>query len=132
VRYGFTPSTTGGRDGPGDDADADGKSNLLEYALGSDPLRTDASAGPTMTISPDPQSGNRHMEFTFIRRTDDPRLRYEIETSVDLASWQISAMPPEQIRRENLLGEGTERVTYKLHPALGSTSRFARLKITVD
>jgi hypothetical protein len=66
-----------GRDpGPLSDADGDGTSNLLEYALGGDPLVPDRLPLATMV-----RDGDK-LRFTF-RRLADPQLTYEVQAAGD-------------------------------------------------
>jgi hypothetical protein len=62
------------------DPDGDGRSNFLEYALGSDPTHPDASSDPRLA----PADG--HLVLTFPRRLD-PDLRWFVEASGDLHDW---------------------------------------------
>ena len=93
------------------DADGDGKSNLLEYAFGTDTFgRTsnDKSRQPKRKL--DRASG--YFQITFVKRdisvaTD---LAYYIERSTDLVNWSevgVSLVETEDI------GDGLQEVTYK-------------------
>jgi hypothetical protein len=58
------------------DPDHDGRSNLLEYAMGSDPQQPDAAPSGTFGKSPDGQ----HLTITFTRIAD-PALTYTVEAA---------------------------------------------------
>lgn len=66
------------------DPDRDGRVNLLEYALGSDPNAADSSGDITGTSA----LGTRTLTFT--RRPEDLDLTYilEVSSSLSLAGWQ--------------------------------------------
>ena len=100
--------------GPNDDFDKDGISNLIEYAVaGQDPTVPNSTLG---TFS----SNN----LSFAKRTDATGISYRIEESSDLGigdEWQEVAGPTYQ----NLAGV----ISYSLTP--GSTARnFVRLRVT--
>jgi hypothetical protein len=64
------------------DYDGDGLFNLLEYALGGDPTRTEDAPKPAMTLSDVPP---QIMYYSFMRLRSD--LTYTVEGSPDLKSW---------------------------------------------
>jgi Ca2+-binding RTX toxin-like protein len=68
--------------GPNADPDADGRVNLLEFALGSDPRTPDAAAVSTMTWD-----GSTFV-FRFTRPAGGmPGIQYGVESSTDLHTW---------------------------------------------
>ncbi|QJE94470.1 thrombospondin type 3 repeat-containing protein [Luteolibacter luteus] len=71
--------------GPAVDADGDGESNQVEYALGSDPLDA-TSKPPVITIQPSLSGnlGGRSVMVPFL----PPHVSGKLESSVDLVSWQ--------------------------------------------
>lgn len=75
---------------PEADADQDGNSNLLEYALGSHPSQNSSRAATEMLRV------NDTLRFRFLCRNDDFRLNARVETSSDLdaASWIPLEKPP--------------------------------------
>ncbi len=62
------------------DPDADGIANLLEYALGGDPLAAESDLLPMQAID----AGHLKLSFS---RIADPALTYAVQASDDLASW---------------------------------------------
>lgn len=69
------------------DPDGDGLSNLLEYALGSNPTSSASASAPTLQVSgrsPQPS----YLTLTF-DRIADPALTYEIWASTDLVTWGL-------------------------------------------
>ncbi|MEM7386533.1 MAG: hypothetical protein AAF514_16455 [Verrucomicrobiota bacterium] len=97
------------------DPDGDGLSNILEYALDSDPLFADAEALPDMTQT------NETLSLTFLQDTAKTDIRYVVEFSTDLVSW--SRIPSEVIREKDSYEE--RRATLKTSRQKG----FVRLAI---
>lgn len=102
------------------DADKDGVSNLIEYALGGDPLVPERVPLANMV-----RDGDK-LRFTF-RRIADPQLLYEVQAAdhpgVSPASWQTVWSSTGQ---DNAAGMATVEETLA-EPFPGS--RFLRLKI---
>ncbi len=97
------------------DPDADGRPNLLEYALGTDPTEADSGAPVAVAV----QAGVLTLTFDHI---GDATLSYVIEASNDLATWT-----PAQTYT-GLSAAGT--ITYTDTVALSSTPRrFLRLEV---
>ncbi|MBN9693903.1 MAG: PQQ-dependent sugar dehydrogenase [Verrucomicrobia bacterium] len=69
---------------PEADPEGDGLSNLLEFALGLDPWRSDAAQGLRAGW------GENGWWLEYRRRTDVPGLLYTIETSADLTTWETA------------------------------------------
>jgi hypothetical protein len=71
--------------GPQADPDADGRPNLLEYALGTAPRQSDTSPGtPALTLVATTPGPTPALTFS---RIADPLLVYRVESSPDLAAW---------------------------------------------
>lgn len=65
------------------DADGDGLSNLVEYAIGSDPISPDSALyGPQIVIE------NQTLHYTFARDTRLTSIRSRVEMSSDLLTWE--------------------------------------------
>jgi uncharacterized delta-60 repeat protein len=71
-----------GKDGPLDDADADGIENLIEYALDLEPLQSDPSALPVLE--------NGVLNYTYVRLRSD--ILYTAETSENLTNWTATGV----------------------------------------
>ncbi|MBL9171056.1 MAG: immunoglobulin domain-containing protein [Verrucomicrobiales bacterium] len=71
--------------GPEADADFDGIANELEYAFGLDPQWPDQQGLPSASL--EGTGPTRTLAVTYRRRTDDPSLTYQLETSTDLQVW---------------------------------------------
>lgn len=106
--------------GPEDDANGDGRPNVLDYALGLDPGEP---AGEDLL-----ESGVGGIHFAFARRESSPPtgLTYLVETSANLASWDEVA---EGSLVVSPLSPGWQRVSLRLDPDPGGR-RFARLRVT--
>lgn len=87
---------------PAADADRDGLSTLLEYALGGSESSQDAALLPQLLITP-----GGEMEFVFSRPENLPDLSYTLEASNDLDEW-VPITPASMI---NSIGNGNEEVT---------------------
>lgn len=75
----------GANSDPTADPDGDGLPNLLEYALGSDPLDSASAAAPFLQVSGlSPQPSFLQLTFT---RVADPALTYTVQASSDLLTW---------------------------------------------
>ena len=116
------------------DADGDGRSNLLEYAFGSDTLGTDEDEKDRR-----PKRGldrtNGYFQITFIRRKTDVAtdLTYTVERSTDLSTWtstNVSLVSAEDI------GDGLEEVTYKsdqkFNEANSPKNQYLRIKVETN
>ena len=105
--------------GPGADSadpDADGRPNLLEYALGTVPNVADSGSPTTVTVS----GGVLALTFAHI---GDPAIGYVVEASGDLITWTTAHT------YTGFTASGS--TTYTDGTALSAGSRrFLRLKIT--
>jgi hypothetical protein len=108
-----------GKADPAADADGDGLSNLLEYALGSDPRH--ATAAPIPSIVPD-AGGQPRLTLTFTRPRALPGVTLGAEVSGDLKSW--SNVPTLEITSTATADTVTARDPV---PATGAGQRFMRL-----
>lgn len=135
THFGSNP-TQGGMN---DDPDHDGVSNFLEYAFGMTPTQSDAGfltySGttliqpglPTTWMQPTPSGVD--FRAVFVRRTAPvaPALRYTVQFSADLTSWQNSTAIPD------FRASGTDvevvSVRYPLFLNNGRKARFFRVQV---
>lgn len=71
---------------PAEDADADGMSNLLEYALGGDPL----SPADAASIAPRLVREQDRLGLAYKPAANRPDLTWDVEWSTDLVEWEAS------------------------------------------
>lgn len=98
--------------GPNDDADGDGASNLLEYALGLNPAVIDSDGLPLVTIV------SNRLTFAYERVRAD--VTYTVETSTNLTTWTTTG-----VDQGTPDGDGVTIASV----AMDVPSRFLRLKV---
>jgi hypothetical protein len=117
-----TPSI-GGASG---DPDADGVSNLLEFAFDLPPFANSTSGLPGITLT-----GQTEALFRYRRRTDDHGLLYQEQISSTLGSWlpAASAWTGSEETTPNP-GGTSETVTRRLPISPGQSPRFLRMAVS--
>jgi hypothetical protein len=110
--------TVGVNDAPEQDADNDGLSNLVEFALGTDPLSASASQKPhSLDIQ---NNGETHAGIQFTRNKNASGVRIEIT-----ASNSVTANSNETVEESvEDLGNGIERVTVRSTRPLAQVSQL--------
>ena len=104
---------------PSGDLDADGMSNLVEYALHANPTAPDAAHLPSVALA----SG--FLTLTYSQVTTATDLQYAVEKSTNLTTW-VAANPITQV----IATEGNVQ-TIKAQVALNGAHRlYLRLRIT--
>lgn len=103
------------------DPDGDGLCNLLEYALGGDPMNPASAPKPTVVYQS--EAGSRRLSLDFVPR-GDPALLYEVLAAgapdgAWTTIWTGSDLPPNQVLRVS----DTQ--------TLAAGSRFLRLRISL-
>jgi len=116
------------RSGRTADPDGDGLPNLLEYALGGEPLNGLSAPHPTPQLAPAAQAPATQapaLALTFTRIAD-PALTYTVESSADLSagSWQALLISTGEA---NTAGLVTATAPETLTPT--SPRRFLRLRV---
>jgi hypothetical protein len=99
------------------DPDGDGKSNLLEYALGTDPTGGSDEGGPAMEMT------GGSVVFTYTRPAYATDLTYDVQYSATLGDW-ISIGPGEKV------GEDGDLETWSATIPAGAAASFMNLKVT--
>jgi hypothetical protein len=104
-----------GKDGPLDDADSDGISNLIEYALDLEPMESDPGALPQPVL----EAGL--LKYTYRRMRSD--VTYVVQTSPTLGggTWTSSG-----VTQGTPAGDGTTTASIPVTP----DSQFIRLSVT--
>lgn len=97
------------------DPDGDGMPNLVEYALGGDPVKGDAAQRLTFTDTA------AHLSLSFARMQSAPV--YTVEASDDLVTWMTLATNPGGVGQTVNV---TDTVDLAVQP-----QRFMRLKVTL-
>ncbi|RYD32737.1 MAG: hypothetical protein EOP86_15010, partial [Verrucomicrobiaceae bacterium] len=107
-----------------DDFDGDGRGNLLEYALGSDPSVADAGSPVTAARE------NGHLTLTWKRLRPQAAVSYAVEISSDLMSFHAASAGEftETILADDGLTQTVKATDTTIAGAPGK--RFVRLKIT--
>lgn len=106
------------------DADRDGLSNLLEFALGSDPL---APEGNLVDLAPSATADGPVLLLGYTQPLAVNDVRIDIETSDDLAHWTVRTDDPAVVRVVEPLDSAHERITYAV-PFAGPAPLFVRLR----
>lgn len=99
------------------DPDEDGLVNLLEYALGSDPLHPQA---PSTTAS----AADGQWLFNYVRPVDRTDLNYVVQVSTDLHTWTTAGVVHEQVSVD--AGRATWQARY---PQASASNAFFRLVV---
>lgn len=113
---------------PGADPNHNGLANLLEFALGLDPLSSSSVGWPTGGLT-DPIDGQRYLRLTFRRLRGASGVTYTIETTGTLLTWPATPGPTvEQSAIPN--ADGTETVIVRDTVPESAGARFMRLRVT--
>lgn len=108
------------------DPDADGRNNLMEYALFGDPTVSDTRLTP-VDVSIARTAEEIVQNFAYTRRKNAADLLFRVQASSDLQSW--SPLPQTTTQDHGL----TESVTAQDSvPPSGPAQRFVRLEATVS
>ena len=106
-----------------EDADGDGMSNLLEYALGSDPASSDSTFAPLVDTVED-GNGESYVSFSYTENKAVQGVEYVIEKSVDLTTWEPVDLSTATVNR---LDRSTfTQVTVYIPSSGGATSSGCR------
>jgi hypothetical protein len=111
------------------DPDGDGRTNLCEYALGTNPHTADAAV--TAGIAADPEGADR-LTLSFVRPTGLTDVAYAVEVSDNLGPDGWSAITPLEVTP--LAGTSNEMVVARDSLPVGAPGhpqRFIRLRVTL-
>ena len=108
-----------------DDPDQDGRTNFMEFALGTDPRVADPSWPPVTAVD------NRRSSFTFTRLKLPSPVSYGLEISSDLATWRApnAGEVLEQILADDGTAQQVKLTDTVLTGTAGQPRRFLRLKM---
>ena len=110
------------------DPDKDGRDNLLEFALGLDPLRSDSNQG-AMETGIFQVGGTNYASVVFRRRKNEPMLSYVPEVSADGQVWNPGSNAV-KVTSLTSLDSTYEAVVYQdLIPVAPLSSRYFRLRV---
>ncbi|MBL9183643.1 MAG: immunoglobulin domain-containing protein [Verrucomicrobiaceae bacterium] len=113
---------------PDDDPDNDGFSNLIEFALGSNPLNGSGSQGPQVA-APAVIGIDSYPTIAFNRRTDATGITLTVECSGTLP---FAASYGTTLVSTTPLGGSMETVVYRSNVSLASDpSQFLRVRVTM-
>ena len=113
------------------DPDKDGQSNLLEFAVGSNPAVADLEQKAVYTQVED-ASGQKYFSLVFKRRKNQSIVQYHPEVSADQSAWFSGNGHVREISAVSLNAD-FELVTYQdLTPITIGNPRFIRLRIVTD
>lgn len=112
------------------DSDNDGRSNLQEYAFGSNPDTVNPEKNVTVVY--DVAAGQ--VKVSYLRRAAEPALVYELWSTEDLSGWRLDnssqvTSTPGNVSVEWISDE-IERCTITL--TTGDSSRFYRVKVSFE
>ncbi len=114
---------------PTEDPDGDGLNNLLEYALGSNPLQPSLEDSPTASTGTLVINGipGSYLSLSFNRPSGVADLQYVVEFSADLNSWDGEGA----VRHSRVSnGDGTVLETWRAPTDVESQQRwFMRLRV---
>lgn len=97
------------------DPDHDGLTNLMEYALGGNPVSA------LSAIKPQPQVSGQKLQISFPRTRSE--LTYTVQGSSDLVAWTDIAYTP--------VAQGSTQVVTDTVTLTGNAKRFLRLRVTL-
>jgi surface-anchored protein len=113
--------------GLGADPDGDGADNLVEYALGGNPLVAGVEGKPKMENLSD--GGQEYMAIRFQRRKGDTSLSITVESTADLAAvtWSGGGV---QVATPTPVGTDYEEVVFRASVSKANSVRqFMRVKV---
>lgn len=115
LKYGLDPNGPASVNGPAADPDGDGRSNLLEYLFGTNPLVADVNAGSLLTQTRDSQ-GRISLSFPTLKNRF-----YRVLESDSLTA-------PFQAITGDFLGTGSPAIFTDPNSGPGFPRRFYRLE----
>lgn len=118
-----SPETEAMDDSTMGDPDQDGITNLMEFALGTDPLI--ANASPALLSLP---GSSKFYLGRYTRCADIPGLEWHIETSQNLVTWMVN---PSDVT-ETILSATSTMETCELRQPINSLRAFMRMQVVTE
>lgn len=110
------------------DPDGDGVTNLVEYALGTDPTQPSAQQFPAIQSV---MEGDRYLSLTFYRPRQHQNFSYQLQASNTLHPDDWQDINGVLTTSSVVFDERLERVRLRdIQPQNAASSRFLRLKVT--
>lgn len=106
------------------DPDGDGRPNLEEFALATDPLTADR---PEIAFAWSGDPANPYLALKIRRPATVSGVSYELQAGDDLTAWQtVATVATESVAEPG----GTERALFRDETAPGAARRFLRVRVT--
>jgi hypothetical protein len=121
-----TQGLTVGNDGPLDDPDRDGISNVLEFVLGGAPMVSSQTILPKLTRS----GGSWFYEYDRSDLSQPPATTQEVEYGNNLSGWEPITIPLTGAGPEVTITPGTPTDHVKVTLPAPGANGFVRLKVT--
>jgi len=110
------------------DPDLDGRANLLEFGLATNPQVKDSGNPIEIAVEPLELDGSTEKYFTLIfERPVNSELRYALEKSSNLQDW--NSQPLIEVRRRVNLGTQTETITVRDRDSLSAEDVQYRIQV---
>ncbi len=110
------------------DPDGDGASNLMEYALGLDPLMPSVERLPRAGLTT--MSGSTYLTLTYSYPANISGVVFQVEVSTDLMNW-LSDPAAAAIQSETVADNIRTLMVRDSKPVTPGEMRFMRLKVTL-
>jgi hypothetical protein len=110
------------------DPDQDGRDNLLEFALGLNPLKKDPNKG-ALDNTVIELAGAKYATLAFTRRQNETLLQYIPEVSGDGQTWTNGAANVKEVNAAAMDGTFEKVLCQDLTPILPTSSRYFRLRV---
>jgi len=118
--------------GPDANPSGDALNNLLKYALGGDPTVPDDSILPVVGM--DVVAGQHFLTLTYLQRTDDATLLYEVvgsnDLSAPLATWTVQTQAGTADQSNLPAGFIRVKIIDSVPVETGTVHRFLKLRVT--
>ena len=138
-QHGTDPADDGSSlrlNGPLGDANANGISNLLEYALAIEAAPGGEIGLPKLSLDTNSADGQNYAIFSYRRRLGALDFDYRAEVSPNLVNWISATTELEEIAPAILNADGlTETVRMRVKPALGAfgaDGKAIRLRVMAE